>query len=195
MPSGVLGGALAAVVSRLVVAACAFVGVGFAAATLRDPWPALSQQASLFAGLVYLALAVAGARAARVAGWLRGATTVLLLLVCLTYLTVIEGDLYSVSSLFEHLLTPVAALADWILVGRAAVVVRWWYPLSWVLLPLLYLIYFLLADLRLYRGFLDPASADFAPTVALFLVAVIAAGYLLYGIVRPVRARPVAEVG
>ncbi|OLF19598.1 hypothetical protein [Actinophytocola xanthii] len=190
-----MDGVPVAVASRLVVAVCAFVGLGFAVATLNDPWPALSQQASLFAGVVYLALALAGARAARVSGWLRGATTVLLLLVCLTYLTVIEGDLYSVSSLFEHLLTPLAALADWVLVGRAAVVVRWWYPLSWVLPPLLYLIYFLVADVGLYRGFLDPQSPDFATTVALFLVAVVAAGYLLYGIVRPVRTRAVAEAG
>jgi hypothetical protein len=190
-----MGSAPVAVASRLLVAVCAFVGLGFAVATLNDPWPALSQQASLFAGLVYLALAVAGTRAAQVAGWLRGATTVLLLLVCVTYLTVIEGDLYSVSSLFEHLLTPVAALADWILVGRAAVVVRWWYPLSWVLPPLLYLIYLLLADVRLYRSFLDPGSADFGPTVGLFLVAVVAVGYLLYGMARPIRARAVAEAG
>jgi hypothetical protein len=178
---------------RLAVAACGFVGFGFAVTTFRDPWPALSQQASLLTGIVYLALAFAGNRAAPVVSWFRGAMAVLLMLVCVTYLTVIDGDLDTVSSLFEHLITPLVVLADWIFVGRARVTVRWWYPLSWVLFPLLYLVYFLLADVRLYRNFLNPDSSDFGMTVALFLAALVGAGYLLYGVVRPMRARVVAR--
>jgi len=171
---------------RLVVAACGLVGFGFAVATFYDPWPALSQQASLLTGVVYLALAFTGDRSP-VVSWFRGALAVLLLLVCVTYLTVIQGDLDTVGSLFEHLVTPLVVLADWLLVGRSRVVVRWWYPLSWVLFPLLYLIYFLLADVQLYRNFLNPETADFGATVGLFLVAVVAAGYLLCGVVRPGR--------
>lgn len=166
---------------RLAIAACGFLGFGFAVATFSDPWPALSQQASLVAGVVYLWLAFAGA--GPLATWLRGATTVLLLLVCVTYLTVIEGDLDTVASLFEHLVTPVLALADWLLVRRGHVA-RWWYPLTWVAFPLAYLGYFLAADVMLYRGFLDPADDDFAAVVGAFLAAVLATGYLLYGITR-----------
>lgn len=170
---------------RLVVAACGFVGFGFAVATFRDPWPALSQQASLLTGIVYLVLAFTGDRPATVASWLRGAMAVLLMLVCVTYLTVLGGDLDTVSSVFEHLVTPLVVLLDWVLVGRSRVAVRWWYPLSWVLFPLLYLVYFLIADVQLYHSFLDPEAADFATTVGAFLVAVVGAGYLLYWAVRP----------
>lgn len=178
---------------RSVIAACGFVGFGFAVATFHDPWQALSQQASLLTGIVYLALAFVGVRAARVVSWFRGALAVLLLLVCGTYLTVIEGDLDSAGSLFEHLLTPLVVVVDWVFVGRSRVAVRWWYPLSWVLFPLLYLVYFLLADVQLYRGFLNPDAGDFGPTVGAFLVAVVATGYLLYGVVRQVRVVAVAE--
>ncbi|MPZ80094.1 MAG: hypothetical protein GEV28_06755 [Actinophytocola sp.] len=179
---------------RLLIATCGFVGFGFAVATLHDPWPALSQQASLLAGVAYLVVAALGRRAERVSTWLRGATTVLLLLVCVTYLTVIGGDLDTTSSQFEHLVTPLLALVDWVAAGRTRTV-RWWDPVSWVVFPLAYLIYFVLADVQLYRGFLDPASTDFGLTVGAFLLALVAAGYLLYGIAkaRPVRPVPRAE--
>jgi hypothetical protein len=176
---------------RLLVATSAFVGFGFAVATLVEPWRALSQQASLLAGLVYLALAVTAGRAERFATWLRGAMAVLLMLVCVTYLTLLEGDLDTAASLFEHLVTPVLVLADWVVAGRTRGV-RWWYPPSWVAFPLAYLVYFLLADVQLYHSILDPtAGGDFARTVGEFLVAVVVAGYLLYGIAK-IRERPAA---
>jgi hypothetical protein len=151
----------------------------------------LSQQASLLAGLVYLVLAVTAGRAERLATWLRGAMAVLLMLVCVTYLTLLGGDLDTAASLFEHLVTPVLVLADGVVAGRTRGV-RWWYPLSWVVFPLAYLAYFLLADVQLYRGILDPtAGGDFTRTVGEFLVAVVVAGYLLYGIAK-VREQPAA---
>lgn len=177
---------------RLLVATSAFVGFGFAVATFREPWHALSQQASLLTGLVFLTLAVTGRRVEPIATWLRGAMTMLLMLVCVTYLTVIDGDLDTTGSLFEHLVTPVLALADWVLAGRTRGA-RWWYPLSWLVFPLAYLVYFLLADVQLYRSFLDPTSGDFGLTVVQFLVALLAAGYLLYGIAKT-RARAAEPV-
>lgn len=175
----------------LLVAACGLVGFGFAVTTFTEPWRALSQQASLLAGVVYLGLALAGHRAERAATWLRGALAVLLLLVLGTYFTVLDGDLDTTASLFEHLVTPLAVLADWVLVGRTRSV-RWWYPPTWLAFPLAYLIYFLVADVRLYRSFLDPAATDFGLTVGQFLVALLVAGYLLYGVARA-RSRPVAD--
>src|SRR5262245_52991244 len=142
---------------RLLVATSAFVGFGFAVATFVEPWHALSQQASLLAGLVYLALAVSAGRAERLATWLRGGMAVLLMLVCVTYLALLEGDLDTTASLFEHLVTPVLVLADWVVGGRTRGV-RWWYPLSWVAFPMAYLTYFLLADVQLYRSILDPTA-------------------------------------
>jgi hypothetical protein len=174
----------------LLVATCGFVGFGFAVTTFRDPWPALSQQANLLTGVVFLGVALLGGRSEAAATWWRGGMTVLLMLVCVTYLTVIDGDLDTTGSLFEHLITPLVVLADWVVVGRTRTA-RWWYPPSWLVLPLLYLIYFVLADVHLYRSFLDPTSGDFGLAVGRFLLALVAAGYLLYGIAK-VRRAPVA---
>jgi hypothetical protein len=49
-------------------------------------------------------------------------------------------------------------------------------------------LYFVVERPPLYRGFLDPDSGDFSATVAGFLVAVLAAGYVLYGIAKARRA-------
>jgi hypothetical protein len=58
--------------------------------------------------------------------------------------------------------------------------------------PLAYLVYFLLADVGLYRSFLDPTDGDFGLTVGRFLVALLVVGYLLYGVakMRGPAARP-----
>ncbi len=118
---------------RLVVAAFGFIGFGAAAATMSDPWPGLSQQASLLTGVVYAGLALypllVGGRAHEPSSpWLRGALTVLLLLVSVTFLTGMGGDLDSTWSLFEHLLTPLVVFVDWVAVGRNQAAVRWWHP-------------------------------------------------------------------
>ena len=176
---------------RLLVATSALVGFGYAVATFVEPWHALSQQASLLAGAVYLGLALSGGRVEVLATWLRGGMAVLLALVCITYLSLISDDLSTTASLFEHLVTPVVVLADWVFAGRT-VGVRWWYPFSWLVFPLAYLIYFVLADVQLYRSFLDPTSASFGLTVVEFLLALVGVGYVLYGIAK-VRAGDVAR--
>jgi hypothetical protein len=174
---------------RLVIAAFGFVGFGAAAAVMDDPWPGLSQQASLLTGVVYAGLALypvfTGGRGHEPGSpWLRGAVTVLLLLVSTTFLTIMEGDLDETWSLFEHLLTPLVVLVDFVAVGRNQAAVRWWHPLTWVVFPLAYLVYFVAAEPGLYGSFLDPDDSAFAGTVAGFLAAVVAAGYLLYGIAK-----------
>ncbi|MBE1470408.1 FtsH-binding integral membrane protein [Kibdelosporangium phytohabitans] len=174
---------------RLLIAAFAFTGFGAAVAEMNNPWPGLSQQASLLAGVVYLGLALyplftRGRRHEPRSPWLRGATAVLLLLVGVTFMTIMEGDLDETWSLFEHLLTPLAVLVDWVAVGRNQADARWWHPLTWVVFPLAYLLYFLAASVSLYGGFLDPDDSDFIVTVLVFLVAVVATGYLLYGIAK-----------
>ncbi|PXY36960.1 hypothetical protein BA062_13355 [Prauserella flavalba] len=166
----------------------AFTGFGAAVAEagLDGAMPGLSQQASLLTGVAYLGLLAyplfTGGRTHEPRSpWLRGALAVLLLLVGVTFLTLMEGDLDETWSLFEHLLTPLAVLADWLFAGRNQAAVRWWHPLTWVAFPLAYLLYFLAADVGLYGGFLDPHDSDFPLTVLGFLGAVVAAGYLLYG--------------
>jgi hypothetical protein len=186
LDAGVLAGVVA---WRLVVAACAFTGFGAAFAMMSDPWPALSQQASLFTGLVYLGLALyplfTGGRTHEPASpWLRGAVCVLLLLVAITYQMLMSGDVDDIYSLFEHVITPLVVLADWVLVGRSQARVRWWHPVSWLVFPLAYLVYFMAARPPLYGGFLDPDSSVFGGMVMFFALAVLATGYLLYGIAK-----------
>lgn len=174
---------------RLVIVVCAFTGFGAAVVDFgfASAIPGLSQLASLVVGVVYLGLLayplfVGGRRHEPGSPWLRGAMTVLLLLVAGTFLTLMAGDVDETSSLFDHVLTPIAVLVDWVAIGRNQARAKWWHPPTWIVFPLAYLIYFLAADLDLYRGFLDPDDSAFAGTVAGFLGAVIAAGYLLYGI-------------
>lgn len=189
-PPGVGAGTLVGVTLwRLVVAGFAFTGVVAAAATDRNPWPSLSQQASVLAGAVYLGLALyplaTGGRAHEPrSAWLRGAVCLTLLLVAVTYATVLGGNLDGVDSLFEHLLTPVAVLVDFVAVGHNQAGLRWWHPFTWLVFPALYLVYFLIADPGLYRSFLDPDDSGFPGVVATFLVAVLAAGFALYVIGR-----------
>ncbi len=71
----------------------------------------------------------------------------LLLLVSVTFLTLMGGDLSGTWSLFEHPLTPLVVLVDWIAVGRNQAAVAWWHPITWVGPPLAYLVYLLAAVL------------------------------------------------
>lgn len=175
---------------RLLIVVFAFTGFGAAVADagLGNAMPGLSQQASLLTGIAYLGLLAyplfSRGRHEPHSPWLRGALAVLLLLVSVTFLTLMGGDLDELWSLFEHLLTPLLVLIDWTLVGRNQSAVRWWHPLTWVVFPLAYLAYFLAAGLRLYGSFLNPGKSSFPGTVAGFLGAVVAAGYVLYGIAK-----------
>jgi hypothetical protein len=192
-PQGDAGVLAGVTLWRLAISACAFTGLAEAVGSTAHPWDALSQQSNLLAGVVYVGLAVYPLAAGRGtheprSPWLRGATTVLLLLVCVTYLTVIDGDLDSTGSLFEHLVTPLLVLADLVFVGRNQINIRWWHPLTWVLLPAAYLVYYLAEGLDIYGSFLDPRAADFPGVVTAFLVALVAAGYVLFGIAKA-RAR------
>lgn len=187
MSSGVLFGVS---LWRLVIVACSFIGFGSAVAQFNDPWQGLSQQASLLNGVIYLGLLVYplfGYRQGRHeprSPWLRGAMTVLLMLVSITFLTIMEGDLDETWSLFEHLITPLVVFVDWVAVGRNQANVKWWHPLTWTAFPLAYLIYFVAADVQLYGGFLDPDDSSFTGTVLGFVAGVVATGYLLFGIAK-----------
>ncbi|WP_070196554.1 hypothetical protein [Streptomyces oceani] len=175
---------------RLFVAGSAFLGYGLAvdeAADVGSATEALSQLASLLTGVVYLGLLcypllTGGRRAEPASSWLRGALAVLLILVSVTFLTMMEGDLSETWSLYEHAITPLVVLLDWTFVGRGQTRAAWWHPLTWTLPPLAYLVYYVSQDLTFYGSFLDPESDDFAMTVAGFLVGVVVTGYALYAV-------------
>lgn len=145
---------------------------------------ALSREASLAEGASYLLLAVVGRlRPARSWAWLRGALATLLGLVCGAYLTLLGGSLDTGSSLLEHLVTPLLVVADVVLVGpllaEPAGPMRWWWPISWLLAPLAYLVAYVVGDFALY-DFLDPGASSFAPTVGGLAVATLGFGLVVY---------------
>lgn len=169
---------------RLAIVACAL--YGFSDATgWTENFEALSQQSSLATAIIYSGLLLypvftAGRRHEPASPWLRGATTVMLLLVTGTFFGIIGGDFDYLP--FEHVYTPLLVFVDWLFVGRNQAAVRWWHPLSWVAFPLAYFVYYLSAEVykELYP-FLDPEGDEFALVVPVLLVGVIVIGYLLYG--------------
>lgn len=169
---------------RLVIVGCAL--YGFSDATgWTDDVEALSQLASLFAALGYLGLLLyplttGGTRHEPRSPWLRGAIAVLLLLVASVFFTVMDGDVGYLP--FEHVVTPALVLADWLFVGRDQASTRWWFPLTWVLPPLAYLVYFLASDVHEYLyPFLDPADEGFPRMLGGLFCLVLLLGYVLHG--------------
>lgn len=188
VPAKVSPGVLAGVsIWRLVIVASAF--TGFFAAMSRGKFenliPALSQQASLLTGIVYIGLLLypaftAGRRHEPRSPWWRGAMVILLVLVCVTYIAIIGGSLEPVWSMFEHLITPLLVLVDFLAVGRNQAAVKWWHPMTWLAFPLAYLVYYLAEGLRMYGSFLNPDKDMFPGVIAGFIAALLALGYLLY---------------
>jgi hypothetical protein len=172
---------------RIAIIGCALYGFGDATGWAEN-FEALSQQASLATGIIYIGLLgypmfTGGRRHEPVSPWLRGATTVLLLLVAGTFFGVMGGDFDYLP--FEHVFTPLLVLVDWLFVGRNQASVKWWHPLTWVAFPLAYFAYFLAAEVYQYlHPFLDPDADEFAAIVAGMTVGVIVVGYLLVGVAK-----------
>jgi hypothetical protein len=169
---------------RLAIVGCAL--YGFSDATgWSENFEGLSQQASLATAIIYTGLLLypvftGGRRHEPRSPWLRGATTVLLLLVAGTFFGIMEGDADYLP--FEHIYTPLIVLVDWLFVGRNQAAAKWWHPLTWIAFPLAYLVYFLAGGIyKSLYDFLDPDGDEFAAMVGGLLVGVIVIGYLLYG--------------
>ena len=177
---------------RLVVVGCAV--TGYAAAVtrsggdLRDATLPLSQLASLVTGVGYTALVAAGLvagtrRPEPPSAWLRGLLTLTLALVAVVWFTVMGGDVTATWSLFEHLLTPLAVLVDWLVCGRGQADAPWWYPLTWGGALLVYLGVLLGSDEVVYP-FLDPRGDRFTVTLVGLCVGVLLGGYAVLGLGR-----------
>lgn len=172
---------------RLLIVAFALIGVIAAVQQDGNPWPGLSLQASLFTAIVYGVLMLwplftLGRSHEPPSAWIRGGTAVLLLLVMSVYMTLLDGDLSETWSLFEHLLTPLVVFADACFVGASAARMKWWFPFTWVSLPLAYLIYYIADDLKMYGGMLRPDSDKFFVYVPVLLVVTIALGFVVFGL-------------
>lgn len=104
---------------------------------------------------------------------------------------------YTPSNVLLHVVVPILAIADWVLVGRGAGAARWWQPIAWLGYPAAYLVVALAvldhASRRAPYYFLDPASVGLgavALNVTLLAVGFLALGYLLLAVARPGRLTP-----
>ena len=91
---------------------------------------------------------------------------------------------YTPANILLHIVVPVLAILDWILVGRGRRIVRWWQPLVWLIYPAVYVVLALVvlnkAGRRAPYYFLDPESVGMFVVVAnigLLAVFVLALGY------------------
>lgn len=145
---------------------------------------ALSATASLLTPLV-----LDGALESRW-GVARGAATTYATITLLVFATMLGADYSTLTSLLTHLVVPLMAVTDWLLVGRNQRL-AWWWPLAWLSVPLLYLVTYVVGGEALYR-FLVPGARDFADYVLFLLVAFVVVGYAWWGIgqVRSLRWPP-----
>jgi hypothetical protein len=175
---------------RLAIAVCALLGVWLAAQQYDVWWTAFSQLASLVTGVGYLVLAVAGAsgrsgpRRALASEWFRGAVASTMALVAIAFLAMEHGNLFDPYSIFEHMVTPAAVIADRLLVGSERNVTRWWHPWSWLVPPAAYLVSYVALDLRVYVDLNPSSPVDFTTNTTVLLGVLLAAAYSLHVVAR-----------
>jgi len=103
---------------------------------------------------------------------------------------------YTPANVLLHLVVPLLAMSDWLLVGRGQAQVRWWQPLVWLAYPAAYLALALAvlnnAGRRAPYYFLDPDAIGTATVVA--NVCVLAGSALALGYTLLVINRAIATV-
>lgn len=108
---------------------------------------------------------------------------------------------YTLANFLLHVLVPVLAVAEWLLVRRVQGHIRWWQPLVWLVYPAAYSVLALVVLNRLGRRapyyFLDPQTvgpAAVAGYVALLAAMFLGLGYLLMVLGRTPRAAVAGSV-
>ena len=98
---------------------------------------------------------------------------------------------YTGANILLHVVVPVLALTDWLLVGRGQGQVRWWQPVAWLGYPAAYLALALVllnnSGRRVPYYFLDPDSvgrAAVAGNVCVLAACALALGYALLAVNR-----------
>lgn len=156
-------------------------------------------QANLLAAAYYVWTLASPRADARVG--VRGAIVLYVVLAGLVWnLFLTEESMgYTPANFLLHVVVPVLALADWLLVGRGLARVTWWQPLAWLIYPSAYLALALLvlntAGRRAPYFFLDPTAVG--PTAVAVNVGALAAGVLAlgYALLAVNRARAAAGSG
>lgn len=179
---------------RLVLAGTAW--SGFVLGMTRGDiwrWPNLaywSQFSTLLVALTatgsLLVPLISRRRAERPHGYLRGAATTYTTLTLVVFPLLLSGTYDDLDGQLMHLVVPVMAITDWVVVGRNQAGVRWFGPFLWLIMPLLYLPVYVVRSnaFRPLYGFLDPARGDFTGWVATLLAAVVVIGYLFWAVGR-----------
>ncbi|MCV7279010.1 Pr6Pr family membrane protein [Mycolicibacterium flavescens] len=148
-------------------------------------------QANLLAAGYYLWTLLSPRADARVG--LRGAVVLYVLLAgAIWNLLLTEYSMgYTVANILLHVVVPVLALSDWLLVGRGGGRVQWWQPLAWLVYPAAYAVVALVVLNRLGRRapyyFLDPdlvGVGTVAVNIGVLGAAVLGVGYLLLAVNR-----------
>ena len=98
---------------------------------------------------------------------------------------------YTGANILLHVVVPVLALTDWLLVGRGQGQVRWWQPVAWLAYPAAYLALAMVllnnSGRRAPYYFLDPDSvgrATVAGNICVLAACVLALGYVLLAVNR-----------
>jgi hypothetical protein len=93
---------------------------------------------------------------------------------------------YTAPNVLLHIVVPILAVVDWLLVGHSQGLVRWWQPLAWLAYPAAYLSLALLVlnhmGKRAPYYFLDPVSVGIdglLSNVAILTTGLVVLGYAL----------------
>src|SRR6478752_1498417 len=123
-------------------------------------------QANLLAAGYYLWTLVSPRADARVG--LRGAVVLYVVIAGVVWNLLLTGRSmgYTPANVLLHVVVPVLALSDWLLVGRGHGRVHWWHPVAWLAYPALYVVLAVVvlneAGRRAPYFFLDPGSVGVA---------------------------------
>jgi hypothetical protein len=148
-------------------------------------------QANLLAAAYYL-WSLASPRADTRVG-LRGAVVLYVVIAGVLWNLLLTGYSmgYTAANVLLHLVVPMLALTDWLLVGHGQGRVDWWHPLAWLVYPAAYVVLALVvlnsAGRRAPYYFLDPASVGATEVVVNIGVlggCVLALGYGLLAVNR-----------
>lgn len=148
-------------------------------------------QANVLAAAYYLWTLASPRADARVG--LRGAVVLYVVIAGVLWNLLLTGYSmgYTAANVLLHVVVPMLALADWLLVGRGHGRVQWWHPLAWLAYPAAYVVLALAvlntAGRRAPYYFLDPGSVGVATLVTNICVlgaCVVALGYGLLAVNR-----------
>jgi len=184
-----VGLVLAVVVALIVVATSTRSGLLWRLSTF-------TYQANVLAAAYYL-WSLAWPRADARVG-IRGAMVLYVLIAGVIWNLFLTGHSmgYTAANMLLHIVVPVLALTDWLLVGHDHERVRWWQPVAWMAYPAAYLALALLVLNHVGRRapyyFLDPGTIGTASVV--MNICVLAGGALALGYTLLVINRAVAAV-